>query len=65
MIIISKKRIILLSSIIFVILFTCSLSINVKDKNIVDTTQTVALPVTNKVVVIDARTWKTRRRCTK
>lgn len=61
MIIISKKRIIILSSILFVTLFVCSISLNAKnDINLKNTVQTVALPVTNKVIVIDARTWGSR-----
>lgn len=50
MIIIKRKRIILVSLVILVSIFTYSITIN-KTEN---TMQTVAIPVTDKVIVIDA-----------
>lgn len=50
MLVIRKKRIILLSIIIFISLFACSFTTN----RIENTVETVALPVTNKVIVLDA-----------
>lgn len=50
MIIIQKKRLIYLSLIIFVSIFVCGMAVN-KTEN---TVQTVAVPVTNKVIVVDA-----------
>lgn len=56
MIVIQKKRIIYLSVIIFSVLLICTITTNRTE----NTVQTVALPVTNKVIVIDARAWGTR-----
>ena len=54
MIVISKKGIMLVTSLIVICLFACNiyLSNSVNEK----TKETVALPVTNKVIVVDART---------
>jgi len=50
MIILHKKRILILSSFLFLCLFTCAIT-NLKPNN---TVPTVSLPITNKVIVIDA-----------
>ena len=62
MIIISKKRIITLASMLCVTLIMCSLVVNTTENEIKTNTtiETVALPVTNKVIVVDARTWYSR-----
>lgn len=52
MIIIGKKRIIILSLLAVILIFTCSIITN----KVENTVETVALPVTNKVIVLDART---------
>lgn len=52
MIIIGKKRIIILSLLAVILIFTCSIVTN----KVENTVETVALPVTNKVIVLDART---------
>lgn len=51
MIILSKKRIMIVVSVIMVALFTFAIQTNTKNTNVV---QTVALPVSNKVIVLDA-----------
>lgn len=53
MIIISKKRIMLILTVIFV--STLCFTINTTNTN--ETIETVALPISNKVIVIDARPW--------
>lgn len=50
MIIIRKKRLVLITSFVLVSIFTFMVS-NIKNPN---TVETVALPVSNKVIVIDA-----------
>ena len=61
MIVISKKRILCVTSILCITLFVCNLLTNINNRvNLVNTVETVAQPVTNKVVVIDARTWCAR-----
>lgn len=50
MIIIQKKRLIYLSLIVVISIFVCSMTVN-KSEN---TLQTVAIPVSNKVIVVDA-----------
>ncbi len=50
MIIFHKKRILILSSLIFLCLFTCSIT----NLNPNKTIPTVSLPVTNKIIIIDA-----------
>ena len=50
MIVIQKKRIIYLSVIVFSVLLICTITTNRTE----NTVQTVALPVTDKVIVIDA-----------
>lgn len=58
MILLRKKRILFIITMVFISIFTYFLGINYKD----NTVQTVSLPVTNKVVVLDAghRAEKTR-----
>ena len=56
MVILSKKRVGIIMSVIFVSLF--AFSFKVAKNN--DTIETVSLPVSNKVIVLDARTRKTR-----
>lgn len=51
MIILSKKRIMIVASVIMVALFVFAIQTNTKNTNVV---QTVALPVSNKVIVLDA-----------
>ena len=51
MIVLSKKRIMIVASIIMVALFVFAIQTNTKNTNVV---QTVALPVSNKVIVLDA-----------
>ena len=51
MIILSKKRIMIVASVIMVALFAFAIQTNTKNTNVV---QTVALPVSNKVIVLDA-----------
>lgn len=50
MIIIEKKKVIMISLLIFMCVFAVSITTNRTE----NTVQTVALPVTNKVIVIDA-----------
>lgn len=52
MIVIQKKRILTLVSIVLITLFIANIKVN-KQENII---ATVAIPVTNKVIVVDART---------
>ena len=60
MILLRKKRItfIVFSVFLSILVFTL-----IKDKK--EIVPTVSLPVSGKTIVIDARTWKTRRRGTK
>ena len=58
MIIVSRKRIITLSSLVVLCLFACNICLNNKIDE--KTKTTVVLPVTNKVIVIDAGHRKTR-----
>lgn len=51
MIILSKKRIMIVASVIMVALFAFALQTGTRNTNVV---QTVALPVSNKVIVLDA-----------
>lgn len=53
MIVIQKKRILTLVSIVLITLFIANIKVNEQE----DTIATVAIPVTNKVIVVDARTW--------
>ncbi|MCI9017116.1 MAG: hypothetical protein HFJ53_08170 [Clostridia bacterium] len=53
MIVLNKKRVILVLSCVFVAIFTYMFS---TELNRSETIQTVSLPVSNKVVVLDART---------
>ena len=61
MIILSKKRILLVVGTLAVAMFAFVF----QTANVNKSVQTVALPVSNKVIVLDARTWKTGRRGTK
>ncbi len=56
MVILSKKRLKIIISFIFISLFAFSFKI-AKYSN---TVETVSLPVSNKVIILDARTWKAR-----
>ena len=56
MIVISKKRILVITS----LMLASVLAFVVQNTRIENTMPTVALPVSNKVIVLDARTWKTR-----
>ena len=51
MIVIRKKRILTLVSIVLITLFIANIKVN-KEEDII---ATVAIPVTNKVIVVDAR----------
>jgi N-acetylmuramoyl-L-alanine amidase len=62
MIILSKKRIIKLMSLITICLMVCVIQTAKTDKK---TVQTVTLPVTNKVIVIDAGHGVPDERCRK
>lgn len=53
MILLPKKRILLIITVVFISVFSYLLG-NYEKQN---TIQTVSLPVTNKIVVIDARSW--------
>ncbi len=61
MIILEKKKIITWSLLFFICIFAFSITVNRME----NTVQTVALPVTDKVIVIDAGHRSSRRRCTK
>lgn len=63
MIVLTKKKILYTMGIIAMFIFAYMITgYNVSNTNKKDikTIETVALPVNNKVIVIDARTWKTR-----
>lgn len=60
MIIINKKKLIYVSLIIFTTLLACGMGVNRVENKEENTLETVALPVTDKVIVIDARTWRAR-----
>lgn len=62
MIVLSKKRIMVVASGIMVALCVFAIQTNTKNANVV---QTVALPVSNKVIVLDAGHGKPDERCTK
>ena len=59
MFVISKKRIEIILGAVMLSIFTVLVVNNNMDIE-KDSITTVALPVTNKVIVIDARTWKAR-----
>jgi len=61
MIIIQKKRLIYIGLMVFVSIFVCSMTVN----NTENTVQTVAIPVSNKVIVVDAGHGKPDERCRK
>lgn len=54
MIIIHKKRLIYVSLIVIAALLVFGMSTNRIENKMVNTVETVALPVTNKVIVLDA-----------
>lgn len=56
MIVLNKKKIMFTLGIILVTVFALTIKHESKEESL----QTVALPVTNKVIVIDARAWNTR-----
>lgn len=63
MIILSRKKILFVLGIIATFIFTytiTSYNVNNSSKKEMETIQTVALPVGNKVIVLDARTWSSR-----
>ncbi len=55
MIIINKKKLIYVSLMVFTTLLVCTMGVNRIENKTENTLETVALPVTNKVIVIDAR----------
>jgi len=55
MIILDRKRLIAIASLLIIALF--AFTFQKADLN--NTVQTATLPVSNKVIVIDARAWKT------
>ena len=66
MVVISKKRIMMLTSIVCISLFICNIVVNNKNNNVFgnknekyDSVETMTLPVTNKVIVVDAGHRKT------
>ena len=64
MIILHRKKILLTIGIVTMFILTYMITgynvSNTKTNNIdVETVQTVALPVNNKVIILDARTWNT------
>ena len=61
MIIVNKKRLVAIFSMVFVSLLAFTFNVAKKE----ETVSTVALPVSNKVIVLDARTWNSRWRSTK
>lgn len=60
MIIVNKKRIVAILSMIFVSLLVFTFNVAKKE----ETVSTVALPVSNKVIVLDARSRNSRWRST-
>ena len=58
MIILNKKRLGIICSILLVSVFVFTF----QTAKLNNTVQTVSLPVSNKVIVLDARTWKARWR---
>lgn len=56
---ISKKRLGLIVSVVIVSVFSFSF-VYKNNQSEMRSAQTVALPVSNKVVVLDARTWQSR-----
>lgn len=63
MLILSRKRILIMTCLVFVSLYAFSFKIanNMLDiEEMEKTVATVSTPVSNKVVVVDARTWTTR-----
>ena len=45
---------------VFATLIACTIGVNTVENKTENTIETVALPVTNKVIVIDARAWSSR-----
>lgn len=56
MIVIHKEKLIYVSLMVFATLIVCGIGANRVENKKESTLETVALPVTNKVIVIDART---------
>ncbi len=56
MIVLNKKRLGIIASILIIAVFVFTFQTAKVEK----TVQTVSLPVSNKVIVLDARTWKAR-----
>ena len=56
MIIVNKKRLVAIFSMVFVSLLAFTFNVAKKE----ETVSTVALPVSNKVIVLYARTWDSR-----
>ncbi len=56
MIVLSGKRLLLMLSAVLVAIGVFSINMKMEE----ETMQTVALPVSNKVIVIDARAWSAR-----
>ena len=61
MIILNKKRLGIICSILLVSVFVFTF----QTAKLNNTVQTVSLPVSNKVIVLDARAWKARWRGSK
>ena len=59
MIVLRKKRLILTAYLILTCIFVCVYTVSSKQKN-TDATLVCALPVSDKVIVLDARTRQTR-----
>lgn len=65
MIILSKKRILTVISMVMICVLACTIQQNQSRENNninLEATQVVALPVSNKVVVLDARTSESQMR---
>lgn len=60
MIIIRKKRILLVLSFVFIAVFTAVIVSQGEIRFNKETVSTMSLPVSNKVIVLDARTWGSR-----
>ncbi|MFR5684441.1 MAG: hypothetical protein ACLUD1_10430 [Clostridia bacterium] len=60
MIIIRKKRILLVLSFVFIAVFTAVIVNQGGIRFNKETVSTMSLPVSNKVIVLDARTWGSR-----
>ena len=65
MLVLGKKRIVTMLCMILISLYVFSFKIanNIEDKNIEKTVETVATPVTNKVIIVDAGHGTPDERC--